>query len=176
MTRRFKAGLSHSIGGPINNNVVILLERSESYSSRNPKPFKPWGLPGLGTLKPVDVTLDRIIGAAGLEGRFVVSTTRFDHKSGEPLNSILLVSCRTEAGRFSFLLGISGEHYPAVSLLKKGEPINLGRSGNTFLVNSMPAKRLYQRTLNGLVEMAGSSWRRLTGTRANSEKSSAETP
>ena len=32
LSRRFKAGLSHSIGGPINNNVVILLERSESYA------------------------------------------------------------------------------------------------------------------------------------------------
>ena len=27
----FTAGLSHSIGGPINNNVVVLLERSDHY-------------------------------------------------------------------------------------------------------------------------------------------------
>lgn len=176
LTRRFKAGLSHSIGGPINNNVVILLERSESCAARSPRSFKPWGLPALGRLKPADATLERIIGEEGLEGSFVTSTTKFDHRSGEPLNSILLVSCATEAGKFRFLFGIGGEHFAAVSQFKKGERINLEKSAGTFLINRMPARRLYQRTLDGLVEMAGTGWRRLTGRKPNNGKTTENLP
>lgn len=163
LTRRFKAGLSHSIGGPINNNVVILLERSESFTARSPKSFKPWGLPSLGRLKPPYATLERIVGDNGIEGSFVTATTRFDHKSGEPLNSILLMSCRIGPEKFSFLLGIDGEHYDSVRDLQKGERIIMERSGDIFMVNSMPARRLYQRTIDGLVEMAGSGWRKIRG-------------
>jgi len=170
LLRRFKAGLSHSIGGPINNNVVILLERSESFQARAPQPFKPWGLPKLGQLKPAAATLDSIIGEAGAEGHFVTATTRFDHKSGVPLNSVLLVSCRTPAGTFRFLLGIDGEHYAAVGRLKNGERISLEKADGTFTVNRIPTKRLYERTLAGLVEMAGSGWRKLTGRNGNREK------
>jgi acetyl-CoA acetyltransferase len=165
-SRRFRAGLSHSIGGPINNNVVILLERSESYRARAPQPFKPWGLPTLGQLKPADATLERIIGDSSAEGSFVTATTRFHHKSGAPLNSILLVACRSQAGKFRFLLGIGGEHYNAISQLKKGDRIILEKTNGTFLVNRIPARRLYERTLTGLVEMAGSGWRKLTGRNA----------
>ena len=50
--RRFQAALSHSIGGPINNNVVILLERAAHYEGRSHEPYRPWGLPALGKLKP----------------------------------------------------------------------------------------------------------------------------
>ena len=163
MTRRFKAGLSHSIGGPINNNVVILLERSESYLGRFPHPFKPWGLPKLGQLKPAEASLDRIIGESGTEGYFVTATTRFDHKSGVPLNSILLVSCRTQSGPFRFLLGMGGEHYEEISRLTSGERISLEKAEDTYLLNRIPTKRLYERTLAGLVEMAGTGWRKLTG-------------
>lgn len=170
MTRRFKAGLSHSIGGPINNNVVILLERSESYRARAPQPFKPWGLPKLGLLKPANATLDMVIGENGAESSFVTATTRFDHKSGAALNSILLVSCRAQTGTYRFLLGIGGEHYGAIRQLKKGERIILEKSEGTYLINSIPTKRLYERTLAGLVEMAGSGWRMLTGKNAAREK------
>ena len=165
LTRRFKAGLSHSIGGPINNNVVILLERSDSYSSRKPVPFKHGRLPKLGRLKPVDVTLEKLIAESGGEGKFVTATTRFDHRSGEPLNSILLVSVDNAKGEYRFLLGISGEHYEAVKQLEAGENIRLEKSGNSFMVNRIPTKRLYQRTIEGLVEMAGSGWKKLTAKR-----------
>jgi len=171
LTRRFKAGLSHSIGGPINNNVVILLERKESYAGRNPRSFKPWGLPSLGRLKPAEANLERIIGPEGVEGTFVTATTRFDHRSGEPLNSIMLISCRSEVGSFRYLFGIAGEHYATINRLKKGDRIHLEKSAGTFMINSMPAKRLYQRTLDGLVEMAGSGWRKLTGQKSGTEKS-----
>jgi acetyl-CoA acetyltransferase len=170
LTRRFRAGLSHSIGGPINNNVVILLERSESHNARAPRPFKPWGLPKLGQLKPADAALDRIIGENGAEGYFVTATTRFDHKSGAPLNSIVLVSCRSTAGRFRFLLGISGEHYADISRLGSGDRISLEKADGTYLINRIPTKRLYQRTVAGLVEMAGSGWRKLTGRSEPEEK------
>jgi len=171
LTRRFRAGLSHSIGGPINNNVVILLERNESYAGRNPRSFKPWGMPSLGRLKPADATLERIIGPAGIEGAFVTATTRFDHKSGAPLNTIVLISCSSAAGSFRYLFGVAGEHYAAIGHLKKGNRIHLEKSAGTFLINSIPAKRLYQRTLDGLVEMAGTGWRKLTGHTFGREKS-----
>lgn len=171
LTRRFRAGLSHSIGGPINNNVVILLERNESYAGRNPRSFKPWGMPSLGRLKPAVATLERIIGPAGIEGAFVTATTRFDHKSGAPLNTIVLISCSSAAGSFRYLFGVAGVHYAAISHLKKGDRIHLEKSAGTFLINSIPAKRLYQRTLDGLVEMAGTGWRKLTGHTFGREKS-----
>jgi hypothetical protein len=174
LTSRFRAGLSHSIGGPINNNVVILLERSESCAARRPRPFKPWGLPALGRLKPADAGLERIIGVEGVECSFVTATTRFDHKSGAPQNTIMLISSLTEAGRFRYLLGVDGAHYAAISGLKKGDRIKLEKSAGSFTVNSIPAKRLYQRTLDGLVEMAGSGWRKLAGRNAGKEKIPAD--
>jgi hypothetical protein len=171
LSRRFKAGLSHSIGGPINNNVVILLERSDSHAARNPRSFKPWGMPSLGRLKPATAILERIIGAEGVDGSFVTATTRFDHKSGAPLNTIVLISCNSEAGSFRYLFGVSGEHYASISHLKKGDRIHLEKTAGSFLINSIPAKRLYQRTLDGLVEMAGTGWRKLTGHKSGREKS-----
>jgi hypothetical protein len=171
LTRRFRAALSHSIGGPINNNVVILLERRESWQQRAPQPFRPWGLPKLGQLKPDGVSLENMLGESAIEGTFVAATTRFDHKSGKPLNSILLVSCSSPSGSHRFLLGIGGEHYAAVSQLKKGEQISLEKTGGTYLVNRIPTRRLYERTMAGLVERAGSGWRRLTGRGTGSEKS-----
>lgn len=169
LSRRFRAGLSHSIGGPINNNVVILLERSDSHAGRNPRPFKPWGMPSLGRLKPAEATLERIIGQEGVDGSFVTATTRFDHKNGAPLNTIVLIACRSEAGSFRYLFGVAGEHHEAISHLKKGDRIHLEKSAGSFLINSIPARRLYQRTLEGLVEMAGTGWRKLAALRANKE-------
>jgi len=115
--------------------------------------------------------LGRIIGPAGVGGLLVQSPTGFDHRSGEPLNSIMLISCRSEAGSFRYLFGIAGEHYGTISQLRKGDRIHLEKSAGTFMINSMPAKRLYQRTLDGLVEMAGSGWRKLIGQKPGTEKS-----
>ena len=160
----FQAGLSHSIGGPINNNVVILLERAEHFCRRSHEPYKPWGLPSLGTLKPKQVTVEALLaGADAVEGRYVTSTTRFDYKSGEPLNTLMLVSCRMNGGRYTFLFGIAGEHYPSIAPLVPGDRLSLERSDGGILVNRMPVKRFYQRTIDGLMEMAGSGWRILKG-------------
>jgi hypothetical protein len=126
-------------------------------------------LPSLGRLKPAEAALELLIGTEGVECSFVAATTRFDHKSGAPLNTIMLISCLTPVGRFRYLLGISGDHYCEVSGLSKGDRIKLEKSAETFTVNSIPAKRFYQRTLDGLVEMAGTGWRKLSGLRPHKE-------
>jgi len=159
---RFKGGLSHSIGGPINNNVVILLERSDSFNSRLPQRFKPWGLPRLGHLKPPGANLASLLAEGPCEGTFVASTTRFDHRSAKPMNSILLVSCPTPEGKLTFLFGVGGEHYDLISAMERGDLVSLEMSGTDIMVNRIPVKRFYQRTMNGLVELAGSGWKRLT--------------
>jgi acetyl-CoA acetyltransferase len=162
--RGFKAGLSHSIGGPINNNVVILLEGSEHYRSRSHEPFKPWGLPSLGRLKPKGVTLDALL-ASGMpvEGEFVTSTTRFNYKNAQPEAVILIVACRHEGASYKFLFGVDGEHYAQTSHFAAGERLSVERVNGSIMVNSIPVRKFYTRTINGLVELAGNSWKKLTG-------------
>jgi hypothetical protein len=160
----FKAGLSHSIGGPINNNVVILLERAGHYQDRSPQPFRPWGLPSLGKLKPKDVSVESLMALdAPVEGSFVTSTIRYDYKTGRPDAIIMIVSCRFRDGKYNFLFGVGGEHHKEITALVSGSRVSLERSGEAILVNRMPVKRLYERTLNGLAELAGAGWRKVTG-------------
>ena len=75
-----------------------------------------------------------------MDGSFVTATTRFDHRSGAPLNTIMLISCSSEVGSFRYLFGVAGEHYAAISQLKKGDRIHLEKSAGTFMINSIPAK------------------------------------
>jgi len=160
----FKAGLSHSIGGPINNNVVTLLERSDHYHARFHEPFKPWGMPALGSLKPKGVTLDALlVSGMSAEGSFVTSTTRFDYKTGQPEALILIVACRHEGATYKFLFGIDGEHYPQVAAFTAGNQLLVERVNGSIMVNSMPVRKFYTRTINGLVELAGSGWKKLRG-------------
>ncbi|HEX5773004.1 MAG TPA: thiolase family protein [Geomobilimonas sp.] len=168
LERGFQAGLSHSIGGPINNNVVILLEREEHYDKRRHEPYKPWGLPSLGKTKPRTMTVEALLAGNGpVEGDFVTATTRFDHKSGEPLNTVMVVSCLCQVGeRYNFLFGIGGEFYDRTAPLAAGDRVTLERSGTDILVNRMPVRRFYRRTLDGLVELAGAARRRLRGGRS----------
>lgn len=161
---RFQAGLSHSIGGPINNNVVILLERASHYRKRPHPPIVPWGLPPLGRMKPKRVNLGELMaGAAGVQGRFVAATTRFDYKSGAPEGIVIIVSCPAQGGRYAFLFGVGGEHYGEVSLLRSGDPVRLERLGEEILVNRIPVRRFYRRTLDGVLDLAGNGWKKLTG-------------
>jgi len=162
--RGFAAGLSHSIGGPINNNVVILLERADHHARRFPEPYRPWGLPALGRLKPKGVSLDSILaGGEATEGTIVAHTTRFDYKSGAPLNTIIIVSCKVENARYRFLFGIDGEYYPQTRELASGDRVSLEQSPAGILVNRMPVKRLYEKTFEGIVELAGAGWKKLRG-------------
>ncbi|MDD5284416.1 MAG: thiolase family protein [Desulfuromonadaceae bacterium] len=162
--RGFTAALSHSIGGPINNNVVILLERSDNYNARPHEPFKPWGLPSLGRLKPRGVTLEALLlSGIHLKGSFVTSTTRFNYKTGQPEAVILIVACRHDGATYKFLFGIDGEHYSQAGFFKAGDQLLLERVNGSIMVNSMPVRKFYTRTINGLVELAGSGWKKLIG-------------
>jgi len=160
--RGFTAGLSHSIGGPINNNVVILMETTEQYRRRVNEPFKPWGLPALGHLKPKQADVEHLLAQGPVEAAFVTSTTRFHHQSGDALQSVVIVSCRCNGERYNFLFGISGEHYASVATLTPGDRLNLEKIGNDIMINRMPVKRMYQRTLDGMTELVETGWRKLT--------------
>jgi hypothetical protein len=160
----FAAGLSHSIGGPINNNVVILLERSSHYEQRRHEPYKPWGLPSLSATKPKEVSVETLLaGNAQVEGSFVTATTRFDHQSGAPLNTIMVVACRMQGHRYSFLFGLGGEAYEDIALLRTDDRVTLERADEAILVNRMPVKRFYQKTIEGMADLAGVGWRLLRG-------------
>jgi acetyl-CoA acetyltransferase len=162
----FTAGLSHSIGGPINNNVVTLLERTEQFEKRSFQPFKPWGLPSLGKMKPKGLNLDSLlVSTPSVTGAFVSATVRFHHKTGIPEVVILMVACRSEGSFYRFLFGVSGEYYNQISACTAGDPVSIQKVNGSILVNSMPITRFYTRTMNGLVELAGSSWKKLTGKR-----------
>lgn len=163
--RGFSAGISHSIGGPINNNVVTVLERTGYFETRPHKPFKPWGLPSLGKMKPKGVNLESLLAASGtmVTGSFVTATVRCHHKTGVPEVVILVVSCRFDGSVYKFLFGVSGEYFTHISTCNTGDPVSIETVNGSLLVNSMPVTRFYTRTINGLVELAGSSWKKITG-------------
>jgi acetyl-CoA C-acetyltransferase len=156
-------GLAHSIGGPINNNVVTLLERTKHYRNRPRPAISAWGLPPLGRMKPKQVNVAELLTGRGeVAGRFVTATTRFNYKTGAPEAIIIVVSCVAAAGRFSFLFGIGGEHYQEVKRLAPGDRVSLERGGEEILLNRIPVRRFYQRTLDGVLELAGSGWKKIT--------------
>jgi len=158
----FSAAVAHSIGGPINNNVVVLLERSDHYASRAHEPYKPWGLPSLGRLKPKNVTLATLLAGSGVaEGAFVTSTARFVYKSDRPEEVIIIVACRFEGLVYKFLFGIGGEHYDQVAAFRKGDPVSVERLDGVTTINRMPVRKFYRRTIDGLAELAESGWKRL---------------
>lgn len=158
----FSAGLSHSIGGPINNNVVTLLERSEHYEARPHEPFKPWGLPSHGKMKPKGITIESLLASTPVvTGSFVTATVRCHHKTGQPEVAIIIVACRYEGSTYKFLFGISGEFYSQISTCTTGDPVSIETVNGSLLVNSMPVTRFYTRTVNGLVELVGNRWKRL---------------
>lgn len=164
--RGFSAALSHSIGGPINNNVVTLLERTGHYQLRSNDRFKPWGLPSLGKLKPKGITLDSVLAyGSPIEGEFVTATARFNHKSGHPELVILIIAYRHGGATHKFLFGVEGEHYPQISILNSGDPVSVELLNGSILVNSIPVRKFYTRTINGLVELAENSWKKLVGKR-----------
>jgi len=160
---RFSAALSHSIGGPINNNVVVLLERGGHYAARHHEPFKPWGLPSLGRLKPKNISLASLLaGGRVAEGTFVTSTARFTSRTSLPEEVVAIVACRFEGGLYRFLFGIGGEHYEQVAALRTGEPVSLDMVDGVVAMNRMPVRKFYKRTLGGLVGLGGISWKRFT--------------
>jgi len=159
---RFKAGLSHSIGGPINNNVVILLEQTAHAQARSGVPYRPTRLPKLSRMKPEQVSLDRLfIGKTKLTVRLVAATTRHHHRSGEAEATLLIFSAPADAAEYRFLTAVDPAAKPAIAELNPGDKMILRKDGEQMLVNDLPIRRLYKRTRDGLVELADSAYRKL---------------
>jgi len=159
---RFRAGLSHSIGGPINNNVVVLMERTDRFERRSHEPYRPWGMPSLGRLKPKGVNLEALLADSGrCTGEFVSATVRYNYKSGTPEVAILIVACRHNGRKHRFLFGLEGSHAPEVMGLRPGDSVMIERLDSTIVLNKMPVRRLYRRTLDGLRAIAESGWKQL---------------
>lgn len=162
LDKGFSAGLSQSIGGPINNNVVTLLERTEHYENRSHTAFKPWGLPSLGKMKPKGINLESLLASNNkASGTFVSATVRCHHKTGVPEVVIIIVACRFEGKLYKFLFGIHGEYYQQISECVQGDHISIESLNGTLMVNSIPVTRFYTRTIHGLVELAEQSWKKL---------------
>jgi len=158
----FMAGLSHSIGGPINNNVVILLEQNDHNQNRPHEPYRPWGLPALGRPKPRGITVDSLLSEMGaVHGQFDVATIRYNHKTGEAEAVLILIACRYNGVKCRFLFGLDGSFAQQVSGLSKGDELVLTRQGGEILLNHMPIRRFYQRTLKGMKELAKYGYQRL---------------
>jgi hypothetical protein len=68
-----------------------------------------------------------------------------------------------EGVRYRFLFGVGGEHHGSIAGLERGDRVSLERSGEEILVNRMPVKKFYQRTIDGLVDMAGAGWKKIAG-------------
>lgn len=159
---RFNAGLSHSIGGPINNNVVVLMERTDSFERRCHEPYRPWGMPSLGRLKPRGVDLDALLADTGrCTGEFVTGTIRYHYKTARPEVVILIVACRHNGRKFRFLFGLDGSHAAEVMGLGTGDGIMIEQQEGEIMLNRMPVKRFYRRTLDGLRAIAESGWKQL---------------
>lgn len=162
--RGFAAGVSHSIGGPINNNVVVLLETVVSYAGRKHEACKPWGLPSLGRLKPKKVSLESLLSwGTPVQGAFVTFTARFNYRTAEPEVVIMIVACRFDGEIYKFLFGVDGSNFDQVSAFAAGDTLILERNPEGITINRMPVQKFYTRTINGLVELAGSSWKKLAG-------------
>ena len=159
----FRAGLSHSIGGPINNNVVILLEDATHFQRRPNQRYKPWGLPPLGRIKPKEVTVETLLASGPVDGSYVTGTTQFHHRDGSPQLSILIVACKVAHAEYRFLFGVSGEYFDVVRGLSPGDRIHIERQDGEILVNRVPVRRFYQRTFQGIMEKTGAGIRKLRG-------------
>ncbi len=143
--------------------MVTLLEKTSHYRQRPRPELAPWGLPPLGRMKPKNLTVNELVNGTPVAARFVAATTRFNFKNGEPEGIIIIVSCFAEGKRYSFLFGVAGEHYAEIVQLKTGDPVSLERSGEEILVNRIPVRKFYRRTMDGVLELAGSGWKKLTG-------------
>jgi hypothetical protein len=75
---------------------------------------------------------------------------------------ILIVACRFEGATYKFLFGIEGEYYEQLAACSSGDPVSMERVDGSILLNRMPVRKFYTRTINGLADLAGSGWKRLT--------------
>ena len=162
----YQMALSHSIGGPINNNVVTLLEKTDHYRNAQRAPFKPTSLPMLAAPKPKGMSLEALFAERErIKGRFHCATTRFSPK-GEPLNSIVLLQAVIGRQRHEFLIGTGANEYETIRRMHPGQEIRLARNGEGLTIDEVPVQRLYRKTMEGIVEIADSAWHLLVRRRS----------
>jgi hypothetical protein len=117
-------------------------------------------------MKPKNVTLDALLSSgAAAQGSFVTTTARFNYKTGLPEAVIVVVACNFDGGSYKFLFGVGGEYYDQVAAFRGGDPVTVERVDGGITVNRMPVRKFYTRTINGLVDLAENSWKRLTKTK-----------
>jgi len=159
---RYKAVLSHSIGGPINNNVVVLLELESHFKQRS---FTPGPLPTrpvLGRIKPAEITLDSLFGRDNrCSAKLIAKTSKYDYRSGEEQRSLLIFSKKVEGQRYHFLIGIDPLAATSLQEIHPGDKILLQRHGDQLHVNDVPIRRFYRKTIEGVVEMADNAFKHL---------------
>jgi acetyl-CoA acetyltransferase len=159
---RYQAGLSHSIGGPINNNVVVLLETVEHFQKREPHPYRPSLRPQLGQLKPLQLTLEAVLGKElKCSARLLAKTSRYDFRTGNPQRTLLLFSTSFESRKYQFLIGVDPAAAAALNGLAHGDKILLQKVDGELRVNDIPIRRFYRKTIEGVVELADSAIRHL---------------
>ncbi len=165
-TPAYQMALAHSIGGPINNNVVTLLEKTEHYAQREHWPFKPIALPKLADMKPKGLVLETLFGDRDrIKARFGCATTRFN-RNGEPLNSIVLLEQVNGNKDYEFLIGTGPGQYETIQRMHPGQEIRLGRHPGGLTLDEVPVLRLYRKTMEGIVEIADSAWHLLVKRKA----------
>ena len=165
-TPAYQMALSHSIGGPINNNVVTLLEKTAHYQAAQREPFKPTSLPLLAAPKPRGMSLEALFAERErIRARFHCATTRFNRK-GEPLNSIVLLQAVSGRQRHEFLIGTGPDEYETIRRMYPGQEIRLARNGEGLTIDEVPVQRLYRKTMEGIVEIADSAWHLLVRRRS----------
>lgn len=159
---RYQAALSHSIGGPINNNVVVLLETEDTYRKRKPRPYRSDVTIRLGQIKPAQMTLDTLLGSdRKCQARIVAKTTRHNYRSAETERVLLLLTIRHSGADYRFLVGVDPQAAGELESLKCGEKIQLQKVAGELHVNDVPIRRLYKKTIEGMVDLADSAFRHL---------------
>jgi len=159
---RYQAGLSHSIGGPINNNVVVLLETDEHFQKRKAHPYRPTLRPELGQLKPPQMTLETVLGKEHkCPARLLAKTSRYDFRTGNPQRTLLLFSTSYTGRKYRFLIGVDPGVAAPLDGLSHGDKILLQKINGELRVNDVPVRRFYRKTIEGVVELADTAFRHL---------------
>ncbi len=159
---QFRAALSHSIGGPINNNVVVLLETEQSFLKRKPTGYLLSDKISLGQLKPINMSLETVLGEKKrCVARLLAKTSRHNFRNGDIERTLLLVSARHEKHDYRFLIGIDPQAATALEGFGTGDKILLQKIDKQLHVNDVPIRRLYRKTIEGMVDLADTAFRHL---------------
>jgi len=158
----YQSALSHSIGGPINNVVVVLMETRDHYQKRPFLPYRPTSKPALGQLKPQDITLDAILGKEQkCTVTLVAKTSMHDFRTGNAQKTLLIFSKKHNGERYNFLIGLDPKAAESLQGLKSGEKILLQRIEGELSINDVPIRQFYRKTIEGVVEIADTAFRKL---------------